>query len=214
MSTPDTAQHGGGRAPLFGAVSVLLVLLLSVLLGGCGSQGRPSAAQGDRAGAGDTSATDAGVDLSKLPETTRPGRPTHIVIRRLGVDVPVVPINTVGRTLTPPADADVLGWWSAGAEPGAAHGTALVTGHTVHTGGGALDHLSTVRVGDPVTVTTARGKLAYRVVKVVDLSKARLARTAARLFDQRGPGRLVIVTCSGWDGEEYLSNTVVTAQPR
>ena len=195
--------------------SVLVGLVLTLLVSACGAGDREVAGgPGSGPGGSGATATSAGVDLDKLPATTRPGRPTHIVIARLGVDVPVVPITAVGRTLTPPADADVLGWWSAGAKPGAAHGTALVTGHTVHTGGGALDHLSTVHVGDPVTVTTSRGKLAYRVSKVVDLSKARLARTAARLFDQKGPGRLVIVTCSDWDGAEYLSNTVVTAQPR
>ncbi|MGZ4501626.1 MAG: class F sortase [Nocardioidaceae bacterium] len=155
------------------------------------------------------------------PEAARtgppPGRspatapPTRIVIPRLGVDNPVVAITAAGGVLEPPSDPQVLGWWSAGAAPGAATGGALVTGHTVHTGGGAFDHLDALRPGDPVTIRTARGTIRYAVRSVTVYRKASLARHARQVFSQSGPGRLVLVTCDDWTGTEYLSNAVVVA---
>ena len=40
-----------------------------------------------------------------------------------------------------------------------------------------------------------------------------MADHAERLFSQDVPGRLVLVTCEDWDGERYLSNVVVVAEP-
>ena len=142
------------------------------------------------------------------------GRPTRIVINRIGVDVPVVPVAAEGNTLTPPSNPQELGWWSAGAKPGEARGSALLTGHTVHTGGGALDHLASVRVGDPVVVQTTRGVVSYTVTSVRSYTKGSIATGAQRLFSQQVTGRLVVVTCGDWNGTEYLSNVVVTATPR
>jgi LPXTG-site transpeptidase (sortase) family protein len=141
------------------------------------------------------------------------GRPVRLVVPRLHVDAPVVPIGAPGRVLVPPGDPQVLGWWDGGAVPGAAHGGALVTGHTVHTGGGALDDLETLRPGDPVRVRTARGTIRYAVTGVTVYRKASLARDAAKVFRQRGPGRLVLITCEDWNGTTYLSNAVVFADP-
>ena len=141
------------------------------------------------------------------------GRPVRLVVPRLHVDAPVVPIAAPGRVLVPPSDPQVLGWWGAGAVPGAAHGGALITGHTVHTGGGAFDDLETLRPGDPVRVRTARGTIRYVVTGVTVYRKTGLARDAAKVFRQTGPGRLVLVTCEDWNGTTYLSNAVVFADP-
>ena len=43
--------------------------------------------------------------------------------------------------------------------------------------------------------------------------KATLARDAAKVFRQDGPGRLVLITCEDWNGTMYLSNAVVFADP-
>ena len=91
--------------------------------------------------------------------------------------------------------------------------TALVTGHTVHAGGGALDNLETLRRGDRVTVRTDSGRIRYAVRSVAVYEKGALARQAQRLFSQEVPGRLVLITCEDWDGSRYLSNVVVTASP-
>ncbi len=117
------------------------------------------------------------------------------------------------RTLVPPSDPQRLGWWADGAEPGAAAGSALITGHTVHDGGGALDHLEDLVRGDRVVVRTDTGTIRYDVRRIRVYSKGALAEHATSLFSQRVPGRLVLITCEDWDGERYLSNVVVTATP-
>jgi LPXTG-site transpeptidase (sortase) family protein len=142
-----------------------------------------------------------------------PGVPRRVVIQRLRMDAPVVPISTVGNELTPPSDPQQLGWWSAGARTGARQGSALVTGHTVHTGGGAMDDLERLHTGDRVTVFTSRGIIPYAVRSVEVFGKGSIARHAQRLFSQEVPGRLVLVTCEDWDGTRYLSNVVVMAKP-
>jgi Sortase domain len=143
----------------------------------------------------------------------KPAVPRRVVIDRLGMDAPVLPISTVGNALTPPSDPQQLGWWSAGARTGAARGSALVTGHTVHTGGGAMDNLERMRPGDRVTVYTSRGTIPYDVRSVDVFGKGSIARHAQRLFSQEVRGRLVLVTCEDWDGTRYLSNVVVMAKP-
>jgi LPXTG-site transpeptidase (sortase) family protein len=143
----------------------------------------------------------------------KPGVPRRVVIERLRMDAPVVPISAVGEALTPPSDPQQLGWWSAGAQTGARRGSALVTGHTVHTGGGALDNLERMRTGDRVTVYTGRGIIPYDVRSVEVFGKGSVARHAKRLFSQEVRGRLVLVTCEDWDGTRYLSNVVVVAKP-
>jgi hypothetical protein len=62
-------------------------------------------------------------------------------------------------------------------------------------------------------VQTDRGTIVYVVASVRVLDKGSMARSAGRLFSQSVPGRLVLVTCEGWDGEGYRSNVVVVARP-
>jgi LPXTG-site transpeptidase (sortase) family protein len=142
----------------------------------------------------------------------RPGKPLQVSIPRLQVAALVVGISTEQGALTPPSNPQKLGWWSGGAQPGARLGSAVITGHTVHTGGGAFDNLNQLQPGDTVGVTTTRGQLGYRVAAVTTYRKQTLAKNAARVFDQAVPGRLVLITCEDWNGKVYLSNTVVIAQ--
>jgi LPXTG-site transpeptidase (sortase) family protein len=127
--------------------------------------------------------------------------------------VPVLPIKAPDGVLIPPSDPQELGWWADGARPGAAQGSALITGHTVHTGGGALDDLETLAHGALVKVSTSKGWITYAVRKTKVYRKGSVARHAQGLFSQTVPGRLVLITCADWDGERYLSNVVVTAVP-
>lgn len=143
-----------------------------------------------------------------------PGSPRRVLIPALDVSAPVMPVEAPDRTLVPPQDPARLGWWADGAKPGAREGSALIAGHTVHTGGGALDDLEELDEGDEVVVRTDRGKVRYVVDRVRIYSKGRIADDATRLFSQDSPGRLVLITCEDWDGARYLSNVVVTATPR
>ena len=92
-------------------------------------------------------------------------------------------------------------------------GGALITGHTVHTGGGAFDSLETLTRCDTVRVRTRRGTVEYVVTHVRIYRKSSLARHAGEVFSQQVPGRLVLITCEGWNGAGYDSNAVVLARP-
>lgn len=151
-----------------------------------------------------------GDPLTRIP---RPGRPSQITLPSLAVQAPVVPVLLVDGGLTPPADPTSVGWWAEGALPGARRGSALLVGHTVHTGGGAFDHLDRLRTGEPIQLSTSAGLLRYAVRSVAVYHKEMLSTRAGQLFDQNVPGRLVLVTCGDWDGERYLSNVVVVADP-
>lgn len=140
-----------------------------------------------------------------------PGRPERILVPELGVSAPVVAIQARNGSLTPPSNPRVVGWWSEGAQPGARRGSAVITGHTVHNGGGAFDDLDRLTPGDQIIVTTHRGQLRYVVDEVRTYRKAALAKHAAEIFDQSVPGRLVLITCEDWNGSVYLSNAVVVA---
>lgn len=145
-----------------------------------------------------------------------PDRAQELLLPTLGVAARVTPIAVEeSRTLVPPSDYTTVGWWSGGAAPGAPQGTTILTGHTVHTGGGALDDLEDLRPGDSVVVVRPHRDLEYAVASVRIYRKGRLAERASQVFGQDGPGRLAIVTCEDWNGEIYLSNVVVIAtEPR
>lgn len=136
----------------------------------------------------------------------RPVEPGNVAL--WGVSARVVPVQAEGTTLTPPPDPDVVGWW--GRKAGAAHGTTLLVGHAVHTGGG-LDHLAETPVGSRIRVSG----IAYRVTRVFVVSKSRLARISPKLFRQNGPPRLAVVSCAeyNWTTREWPANSVVIARP-
>jgi LPXTG-site transpeptidase (sortase) family protein len=141
------------------------------------------------------------------------GVPVGLDVARLSVRSAVVPISGTTGVLLPPSDPQLLGWWREGAVPGSATGTAVLTGHTVHAGGGAFDHLSRLAAGDRLRVRTTRGRVEYAVARVSEYGRGALARHAGELFTTGGAGRLVLVTCSDWDGTAYRANTVVVAVP-
>lgn len=137
-----------------------------------------------------------------------------IRIPRLNVTAPVVPITmTAQRALQPPRDPAVLGWWSEGAAPGARTGSAVLVGHSVRTGGGALNELAALSQGDAIEVNGWGTALTYRVQSVEVLSKDQVARDAERIFNQSGSGRLVVITCEDWDGSVWRSNVITVATP-
>lgn len=141
------------------------------------------------------------------------GVPRELAVPALGVRTPVEPIS--GRTgeLTPPADPRLVGWWREGARPGAVAGSAVLIGHTVSTGGGVFDELGSLEPGDRVRVRSAERWIGYAVTSTRTYSVAELARSAPAVFARSGPSRLVLVTCTDFDGEVYRGRTVVVASP-
>ena len=135
---------------------------------------------------------------------------TTIKIPKLDIQAPIVKIESSDdRVLTPPRDPGVVGWWSQGAAPGASTGSAILVGHAVRSGGGVFNDIGELASGDTVEV----GDLSYKVSSVETLSKDEVAQRAEELFDQSGPGRLVVVTCADWDGEVWQSNIITIAEP-
>jgi LPXTG-site transpeptidase (sortase) family protein len=221
--------------PVWGRWALLATALITgavlVLVGGEIGGDAPRQLTADRA-AGGTEDESASTDLpsgaaptsgpprpaaspptNQAPAATAAGRPMRVTVPSLDIDAPVVPLETDGRVLVPPTDPTTAGWWRDGAAPGSSVGAAIVTGHTVSSGGGVFDDLDRLRPGDAVGVTTTHGRLDYVVEKSVTIRQGRLAERAPRLFSQSGRGRLVLVTCEDWNGDIYLSNQVVVALP-
>jgi LPXTG-site transpeptidase (sortase) family protein len=201
------------------AAAAVLVLVLT----GIGIATSDDPAAPSRAAPSEARSTDSVTALPRTrlkpspssPSSPNPatGVPTRVAVPRLGIDVPVIPIAPEGGVLVPPDNPRELGWYRYGARPGAFRGSAVITGHTVHTGGGALDELDDLRTGDTARVSTAKGTIGYRVSRVSILSKNQLAKRAQQVFSSTVPGRLVLITCTDWNGQEYLSNTLVYADP-
>ena len=202
---------GRGRLPAWLTAAGLLLAVVGVAAYFLQAPTTAAGPGAGRAAQQPAASTRSGVEPVRAPWEA--GAPRRVIVPALGIDVPVVPIRTVGDTLVPPTDPQRLGWWADGARPGAGAGSVLVTGHTVHAGGGALDDLESLGPGDRVTVRTARGAVSYVVERVRVYSKGAVADHADRLFAQDVPPRLVLVTCEDWDGDVYLSNVVVTATP-
>ena len=142
------------------------------------------------------------------------GTPQLVAVPVLGIRAPVDPIEVEAGALTPPSDPGRIGWWADGARPGARHGKAVLTGHTVNAGGGAFDDLETLETGQTVVVEASGGRVTYDVTSVRVLSREQLARENESIFRPAGPHRLVLITCEDWDGVAYRSNVVVEATPR
>ena len=53
----------------------------------------------------------------------------------------------------------------------------------------------------------------YRATSTRVLSRAELSAASRELFGQAGDPRLVLITCTDWDGNQYQSNIVVLADP-
>lgn len=150
---------------------------------------------------------------TSVAPVSRAGVPLTLAVPLLQVESRVVPISGNSGALLPPSDPQKIGWWMQGPKPGSSEGTAVLTGHTVHFGGGAFDHLSFLKVGNHFTITTDHGSIRYVIVHLHKYETGELSRKAATLFQLTGPPRVLLVTCSGWNGHIYLENTVVTGVP-
>ncbi|MCW2755273.1 MAG: Sortase family protein [Marmoricola sp.] len=144
-----------------------------------------------------------------------PSDPLLLIVPSIRLRAPILPIQVDShRVLTPPSDFHEVGWWDRSAKPGSLTGQTLLTGHTVHTGGGVMNELGNMRAGDLVQIKTKLGIVDYATTDVFVYTKAQLAQNADILFDPKhGTNRLVLVTCTGWTGHDYTSNIIVFAAP-
>jgi LPXTG-site transpeptidase (sortase) family protein len=144
-----------------------------------------------------------------------PGGEDVLYIPAIDLHAPIEDIEMdAAGVLSPPADTDVVGWWQRSAEPGARRGQTVITGHTVHDGGGVMNDLGELVPGDVVRLRDDNKVVEYRVTDTATLSLQEVADNAQMLFGQdREKGRLVLVTCTDWVDGDYLSNLIVVAEP-
>jgi LPXTG-site transpeptidase (sortase) family protein len=144
-----------------------------------------------------------------------PSDPELLIVPEIGLRAPIVPIEIdPDGVLDPPSNVHEVGWWKRSARPGSTGGQTLVTGHTVHTGGGVMNELGDLRPGALVQIKTPLGTVDYETTKVFVYTKAEVAEHKMQLFGQkRKDNRLVLVTCTGWTGHDYTSNIIVFADP-
>jgi len=174
-------------------------------------------------------ATDVGAGTattSTAPSPMRQGTVAHsaritFVPRQIelpsGHSAVVEPEETVNGVLQVPADIQQVGWWGGSAYAGDPFGSTVIAGHVDSRlqGLGFFAELLLMQVGDLITLRSDTHALTYRVVSATLVNKEALASDNQAL-DQRGPHRLVLITCSGqWHPEvrSYDSNLVVIADP-
>jgi len=176
------------------------------------------------AGVADPLVAESGTTLAPAPRVPGSGKgaagaaqrpPVELLVPDLGLRAPVVPIEMdADGVLTPPSDVHTVGWWQRSARPGSREGQTLITGHSLRVGDGALDRIGEVARGAPVRVRVDGRTATYRVTDVVTYDRAQVAARAQELFGQdRTDGRLVLVTCTDWNGDVWERNVIVLAQP-
>ncbi|SEQ33000.1 Sortase family protein [Streptomyces sp. yr375] len=158
---------------------------------------------------------------AELPPAAKPlgqALPQRIDIPELGVQAPVVArgLDTEGAIDPPPFDqAGVVGWYAAGAKPGA-KGTALLVGHVdTETRPAVFYKLSTLRAGETVRVVRDDGKVAEFTVDDVEVVQ-RDHFDAQQAYGTRQSDRaeLRLITCGGtYDRarHSYTANVIVSA---
>jgi LPXTG-site transpeptidase (sortase) family protein len=196
---------------------VALVILGNLALAGGGADREASQVSTDYSSPSRAplASTEPVTTITRARPTADPaaGAPSALSVPRLRIEAGVLPIQVEGGILEPPGNPRQVGWDTETALPGAAYGSAVITGHTVHTGGGALDELDDLKAGDTVLVTTAKGRIGYTVSQVTKITKQDMVGRIPSLFLRDVPGRLVLITCTDWNGSEYLGNSVVLADP-
>ncbi|MDE9365408.1 class F sortase [Luteipulveratus sp. YIM 133132] len=143
--------------------------------------------------------------------------PTHIVLRGAHEATIEQADTTPAGDLDLPTRSGQVGWWRSGALAGEEFGTVVVAGHIdTPTGGvGFFADLLRSRPGDEIRLEGDGLAQRYRVTAVHDIVKASLSGRSDT-FTQSGPGRLVLITCTGTFDHStghYDQNRLVFADP-
>jgi LPXTG-site transpeptidase (sortase) family protein len=191
---------------------------------------------GCQASAGPASDPPAPTDAPSVPAATskepgsvpsarvgRPGRTERVtfvpesVLLPGGAQAPVQPAATVDGQLQVPENVQHVGWWDGSASAGDPFGRTVIAGHVDSASGadGFFVRLKRMKVGDVVTLRAGSHRLRYKISAVQTVARQALA-TDGQAFDQSGPHRLVLITCTGdyrRDRGGYESNLVVIGTP-
>ncbi|MGW2890102.1 class F sortase [Streptomyces griseoruber] len=169
---------------------------------------------------GDVAAVGRPADADLPPAATplTSALPQRIDIPELGVQAPVVArgLDAEGGIDPPPFDqAGVVGWYAAGAKPGA-KGTALMVGHVdTETRPAVFYKLSTMRAGETIRVVRDDGRVAeFTVDQVEVVQRADFDARQAYGTRQADRAELRLITCGGtFDraSRSYTANVIVSA---
>ena len=129
----------------------------------------------------------------------------------------MLPAATVEGVLKVPENVQHVGWWDGSARAGEPFGATVIAGHVDSDtqGIGFFVRLRRIEVGDTVTLRRDSHRLTYRVTTVKEVARKALA-TDSQAFQQTGPHRLVLITCTGRfyrNRGGYEKNLVVVAKP-
>ncbi|MEU1512283.1 class F sortase [Streptomyces sp. NPDC005811] len=160
----------------------------------------------------------AAADLPPAATPLTSAVPRRIDIPELGVQAPVVArgLDAEGGIDPPPFDqAGVVGWYAAGAKPGA-KGTALMVGHVdTETRPAVFYKLSTMRAGETIRVVRDDGRVAeFTVDEVEVVQRADFDAREAYGTRQADRAELRLITCGGtFDrvSRSYTANVIVSA---
>jgi LPXTG-site transpeptidase (sortase) family protein len=195
---------------------IVATLCMLTCCWGCATQSTPTAS---------TSRSDASSDQSSAPPA-RQGRPANsqriqFIPENLtlpgNASAAVHPAPTVDGVLRVPENVRHVGWWDGSARAGEVFGSTVIAGHVDSDtdGIGFFARLLRIKVGDTVTLGGDSHRVEYRVASVRQVARKALA-TQSQAFEQTGPHRLVLITCTGnfhRDRGGYDSNLVVVAEP-
>lgn len=202
-------------------VSVSVVGLLLLLLGGCTSPGTSGEAGRaiDSAPAlpkATTEVENAALSLDDLNEPP-PAPATRITMPSLGIDMPVEPHGVdADNLMSLPVSPFRAGWYKFGPGPASTDGATVIAAHvdSLAEGVGPFAQLRRAEVGASVTVADATGEThEYVVISVERIAKAEVPLD--RVFSKDGPPVVVLVTCGGEfdrNADSYRDNYIVTAE--
>jgi len=138
-----------------------------------------------------------------------------ITVPRIGLEAePLIGLGLASDgSMEVPKSADEVGWFTGGGRPGG-QGPTVIAGHVdSRTGPGIFYELTSLRVGDEVSVTGRDGRtIAYRVTKFQDVPKD--AFPTELVFGASVEDELRLITCTGeWDQERrsHRDNRIVWA---
>ena len=133
----------------------------------------------------------------------------RLSVPAIGVDAGIIPVGVTGRgELAIGRSVRDVYRWRDGVVPGQ-QGSAVLAGHTWSKGRGVFDRLGRLDVGDRVRV----GRNRFEVTRVRRVTRMSRSEVAA-LFSDRGPARLVLITCGGRDNTTGVYRTRIIVNAR
>lgn len=142
----------------------------------------------------------------------KPGDPSRLRIPAIEVDAPVMAVGTTkDNAQQVPTSLDVTGWWRDGARPGEP-GNAVVVGHTASADAGVFDPLVDVEEGDDIVVDSEGEEYAFTVTKIATVPVENFGDVAGEVYRKTGRSGLVLMTCGDWNGKDFETTVIVTAE--